>query len=173
MIEFEKSVIFLNGFPGTGKLTIAKDICRQSNILLYDNHTSNNVLFSLFTQEQIDNLPNDRLSDERQKINDVIYQTFIQHVPKENSYVFTGGCMDGRENTRKHYKEFEDLQENKRGATFLPIQLICERQELLKRVTSNERAKKHKLRNVKILEDILNKNKLMPLDQLIEIIPMP
>ena len=43
----QNTIIYLIGFAGTGKYTIAKEICRLTNARLVDNHLINNPVFSL------------------------------------------------------------------------------------------------------------------------------
>jgi hypothetical protein len=164
MMNFKNSVIYLNSFPGTGKLTIAKEICKQANVILYDNHTVNNVLFSLFTPEQRKNLRSERLLwDRRRDIYDIVFEVFRKHVPRDNNYVFTGTCMQEKPEAVDFYERFKALHAGKREALFLPVELTCDLAELKKRVVTPERAEYYKLTDPDILEDVTKKHTLVDL----------
>lgn len=47
----KNTIIYLLGFPGTGKYTIAKEICKQADFKLVDNHLINNPLFTLIEND--------------------------------------------------------------------------------------------------------------------------
>ena len=53
--NMKKNLIYLIGFPGVGKLTIAKEICKRENYVLQDNHKTVNLLFPFLdcTMEEI------------------------------------------------------------------------------------------------------------------------
>jgi shikimate kinase len=48
------TIIYLIGFPGVGKLTIAKELCNETSALLVDHHTLSNPRL-LFLYKSINN----------------------------------------------------------------------------------------------------------------------
>jgi hypothetical protein len=53
----KNTIIYLIGFPGTGKYTIAREIAQQEDFRLVDNHLVNNPLFNLIHADGITPLP--------------------------------------------------------------------------------------------------------------------
>ena len=45
--RMQKTIVYLIGYAGTGKYTIAKELGRLTGAILVDNHLINNLVFSV------------------------------------------------------------------------------------------------------------------------------
>ena len=130
--------IYLIGFAGTGKLTIARALRQQSDCLLVDNHLINNVVLSLVDPDGKTPLPAavwDRVAEVR-----AVALATIRALSKPGrSFVFTNELLQGRPG---HQQVFQDVQAvaKVRGARLLAVRLHVQPEELARRVVSPERA---------------------------------
>ncbi|CZR59410.1 uncharacterized protein PAC_09302 [Phialocephala subalpina] len=141
-------IIHINGFPGTGKLTIAIALAAllPTTTKLVHNHLLINPADAILTRSQ------SGYQDLRRAIRSAVFQSLI-HEPAtyETAYIFTdfqstdavgsGVC-----------KEFEAAA-NARGGAFVPILLRCEERVNLERLVSEDRAKHRKLTDVDLSTD--------------------
>lgn len=142
---FKNVIIYLLGYPGTGKYTIGKNICRTSpDFRLVDNHLINNPLFSLIYTDGITPL-NPRIWDNVGKVWDAVIDTMIHISPPDYSFVLTNALS----NSDKDVAWFHEVagMADSRKALFVPVVLMIEPTEHLKRITSPDRASRMKERN--------------------------
>ncbi|KAL2070722.1 hypothetical protein VTL71DRAFT_13748 [Oculimacula yallundae] len=140
-------IIHINGFPGTGKLTIAKELTARlpRSTKLVHNHLLINPADAILTRSQ------PGYQDLRRAIRSAIFQSLIHEAAThEAAYIFTdfqstdavgsGVC-----------KEFEDAA-NQRGGPFVPIVLKCDEDANLERLISDDRIAHGKLTNVELVK---------------------
>jgi broad-specificity NMP kinase len=139
-------IIHINGFPGTGKLTIATALTAllPTTTKLVHNHLLINPADAILTRSQ------SGYQNLRRAIRNAVFQSLI-HEPAtyETAYIFTdfqstdavgsGVC-----------KEFE-VAADERGGAFVPILLKCEERVNLERLVSEDRAKHRKLTDVELV----------------------
>ncbi|MCD8491927.1 MAG: hypothetical protein LRY51_08510 [Geovibrio sp.] len=89
----KNTIIYLLGFPGTGKYTIAKEICAQADVRLVDNHLVNNPLFSLIWQDGTTPLP-PRIWDNIGKVWEAVLDTIVHISAPDTSFVLTNALTD-------------------------------------------------------------------------------
>ncbi len=160
-MEISNVIIYLIGFAGTGKYTIAQEITKLSNVKLVDNHLINNPVFSVIQKDNISPIPRD-VWDRVEAIRDVVISTISNISPSNFSFVFTNELLEGKAEDIKIYNKIENLAK-KRKSKFLPIRLVCEEEELCKRVTSDDRKNRHKLIDAKTTrKKIINEKVLFP-----------
>src|SRR5580698_1059674 len=90
--KFQNTFIYLIGFPGTGKYTIAQEIARKENFRLVDNHLINNPVFSLIPLDGQTKLP-ERIWDNTRKIWEAVSDTIIHISPREYNFVLTNSLI--------------------------------------------------------------------------------
>lgn len=134
---FDNIIIYLIGFSGTGKLTIAREIARLSGARIVDNHLINNPVFSLISLDSKTPLP-DSVWQKVWAIRHIVLQVIEEISPHDFSFIFTNELVEGSEGDKKLFKEIEELA-IKRRAIFLPVRLLCKEEELCRRVISTER----------------------------------
>ena len=133
----ENTIIYLLGFPGTGKLTIAKEICKQANVKLVDNHLINNPVFSLIETDGVTPLPR-TVWDATAKIRDIVFDTMTNLSPPHYNFVLTNALSTKDPDDVPIYKKTKTMADE-RGALFIPVRLICDEEENMKRVVSPDR----------------------------------
>ncbi len=136
------TIIYLLGFPGTGKYTIAKEICAQTGAKLLDNHLINNPLFSLIEKDRIAPLP-ERIWDNVAQIWDAVLDTMIHISPAHYSFVLTNALTDEGEIDRSWFNRVQNGAVE-RGATFIPVRLKCSIEENERRIVQPNRAERLK-----------------------------
>ena len=141
-MKVENTFIYLIGFSGTGKLTIAKELQKLVPAILVDNHLINNVVFSLIDCDGVTPLP-DEVWDYTWQVRDIVLST-IRHLSKpERNFIFTNELIEGSENDAKLFEEIETLATQRRANLF-PVRLAISIDELCKRIVSPERKSKLK-----------------------------
>ena len=130
-------IIYLIGFIGVGKLTTAREICKQDqSFRLFDNHAANNVIFSLVRDGQ-NPLPKG-VWDSIHQVRAVMYGAIVNIAPHDYNYVLTNALMQDDPGDRLVYKSVEDMAA-RRGSRFLPVRLLCSELENKNRIVSPER----------------------------------
>ncbi len=156
------TIIYLIGFAGTGKLTIAKEIIAQTNMKLVSNHLSNNPVLSLIHADGKTPLPSEVWKNIA-IIRDVVFDTITNISPADYSFIFTNELIEGNETDMMIYRKVENVAA-KRGSKYLPVRLICEVDELCKRVISEERKINHKMIDADAARQQFIKSKVLTLD---------
>ena len=170
-MNLENTIIYLIGFPGTGKYTIAKELAEKlPNARLVDNHLINNVVFGLIDKGRFKKIPEEVWVPIR-KVRNVVMDVLKTLTPPEFNLVFTNVLFAEDENDQNIFDSIMDVAKQ-RKAVFVPIRLHCDPEENARRVASEGRAERMKLtdpksvmrwREEECLIDISHKN-LLDLD---------
>lgn len=156
----KNTFIYLIGFPATGKYTIAKALCElEPNIKLVDNHLINNPIFGVLSLDGKTKLHSEIWNYVTQ-IWDIVSDVIINYADKESSFVFTNVLLEEDEADKKQYQRIKNIAE-KRNGKFIPVLLTCSQDELIKRVTNEDRKARHKMLDVEGLCSYINKHKLI------------
>ncbi len=140
--KYKNCIVLLMGFAGTGKLTVARELARQPYFRLVDNHTWNNPVFNLITQDGFTPLT-EAVWQKSGKICDVIFETIYELSPAHFSFAFTQEMIEGDEYPNFFYNRLSQLSQE-RKSIFLPVRLLCDESELIKRVQIIERQSLYK-----------------------------
>ncbi len=143
LMKFENTIIYLFGFPGTGKYTIAKEIVKQANFVLVDNHLINNPVFSVIGPDGKKKLP-DEVWENCKKIWHVVWDSIHMIAPPSLNYVLTNQLTEQTIRDRAWFFEIAGHTE-KRGSRFLPVRLLCSEEELRRRIVMPDRAQRLKM----------------------------
>lgn len=138
----KNTIIYLFGFPGTGKLTTAKELGKQADVILLDNQTINIPLFKAVNADGKTKLP-ERIWDNVKKVWDAVFDTIIHIAPQEYNYVLTNVLVNEDTEDVEWFKHVRSVAEQKQ-ATFLPVRLTCSVQEMKKRIVRPERKERMK-----------------------------
>lgn len=133
-------VIALTGFPGVGKLTVARSIADSIEgsggvALVVDNHWVNNPIFGLIAQDGVTPLP----TEVWQRVGEVasaVFRTVETLTPRSWNVIFTQ-YLDGI--TDIDWLPTIGRIAEQRGATFVPVRLVCEVEENARRIVQPER----------------------------------
>jgi GNAT superfamily N-acetyltransferase len=134
--------LYLIGFAGTGKYTIAKEIAK-SGYKVVDNHLINNPIFSLLDLDDETPIAENAWISVR-KIRHIILD-FIAQDQKSN-FIFTNALLE-KEGDWKIYNLIKETAE-KRGSLFVPLKLILSPEEHEKRIASPDRKARFKMTNL-------------------------
>lgn len=131
----ENTVIYLLGLAGTGKYTIAKEICRQEDVHLVDNHLINNPVFSLI---ELDRKLPDRVWTNIGKIWEAVVDTMLHLSPPAYSFVLTNELCEDDKNDLEWFQRIEKFT-IERNSHFVPVRLSISEEALLQRRDTPER----------------------------------
>jgi Fe-S-cluster formation regulator IscX/YfhJ len=135
------NIIHLIGFPGVGKLTIAKEIARLGHYVLIDNHKINNPVFSLIGADGKTPLPKATWTH-IQNIWNVIYDVMETLSPPRLDFVMTNALIEA-EDDHAHCNRLKSIAA-KRGGIYVPVLLSCDLEEHQRRVVQPDRAANYK-----------------------------
>ncbi|QRY70062.1 AAA family ATPase [Ensifer sp. PDNC004] len=151
-VEPSGLVVHINGWPGTGKLTIARQLAERLGARLADNHTLINPAEALFA----------RGTPLYRSLRAAIRESVFEHVakaPAEQSFVFTDALSDDAADSRA-FEDYAALAQ-RRGARFVAVVIDCDLEENLKRLTRAGRAKQHKLTDPEVLLGLRRAHRLL------------
>ncbi len=134
--------IYLLGFAGTGKLTIAKALRQQFDCLLVDNHFINNVVFGLIDPDGKTPL-SPAVWERVREVRAAVFATIRDLSKPGRHFIFTNELLQGRESHERVFEEVRELA-RARGARLLVVRLQVEPEELARRVVSPGRAEAFK-----------------------------
>lgn len=138
----DNTIILLMGFAGTGKYTIGRRLSDLTGAKLVDNHLINNPIFTVVNADGVSSLPAP-VWDKVKQIRRLVYDSIRELSPPNLSFIFT---MELRQSNPGDHFAFVELKKlaRARGSLFVPFRLICDVEELCRRVTSPERAERLK-----------------------------
>lgn len=134
----ENTIIVLMGFAGTGKYTIGRELADRTGAKLIDNHLINNSLFTAIDADGVTPLPVE-IWPKITRIRQIVYETIRELSPRELSFIFTVQLFEEDPMDQAAFSDLVELAEA-RGSLFVPIRLLCEVDELCRRVVSPSRA---------------------------------
>jgi len=133
--------LYLIGFYGTGKYTIAKEIAKFGYKVV-DNHLINNPIFSLLDLDGKTPIAENAWISVR-KIRHIVLDFIVQD--QKSNFIFTNALLE-EEGDWKIYNLIKETAE-KRGSLFIPLKLIVSREEHMKRITHPDRKARFKTTN--------------------------
>lgn len=130
------------GFAGTGKYTIGLGLSQLTGAKLVDNHLINNPILTVIDADGTGPLPAP-VSDKIRDIRRIVYDSIRELSPPGLSFIFTAELRHGIPADHVAFAELKKLAQA-RGSLFVPIHLVCDVEELCRRVASPERAERRK-----------------------------
>lgn len=158
----KNTIIYLIGYAGTGKYTIAREIVALTGVVMVDNHLINNPVFSVVGVDGIKPLPAG-VWEKIAGIRRIVLDTVAELASPEASFIFTNELFEGQSVDRLLFEEIADLAAKREGL-FVPVILRCEPEELYRRVASPERAVRFKLRNADWTRESIRAYSLLHVD---------
>lgn len=124
-------IIHLNGWPGSGKLTVAREVARLLDARLLDNHTLHDVALRLcdqYTREYWELY---------YQVRDVAYRR-IRALPSHEVIVMTNALTLESDREREAWAAVKALALN-RGVPLVAVTLQCSLEENVRRIESEGR----------------------------------
>lgn len=154
-------ILHFNGFPGTGKLTIAKELAAQEPAFrLIDNHAINNLIFAMVRMDGTT-----KISRDAWNAIDDIRDTMLNFMPRNAnpslSFIFTNALANDDPTDVAVYQRVRRAAEE-RGSAYIPVILICDPDENQRRVSMPDREIKMKMTDpAGLLDMYLSQKKLL------------
>lgn len=148
------TLIYLIGFPGSGKLTIAKELCKIIDAVIVDNNLFNNIIFDIADLRDAD-VP-DNLWKNILIVRKDLLAILAVCYEKSKHYIFTNELVEGEKYDQEVFNSVIDFSE-KTGMKILFVVLHCSKEELVKRIQLQGRH--GKITSPKYVKDIELKRK--------------
>ncbi len=145
-------IIHINGWPGTGKLTIARELSRLIGARLLDNHSVLDPAHALF----------DRRDPLHHSLRRALRSAIFDHLRRmelQTALIFTDALSDDVHDSAV-FDEYRQLAAE-RAAPFVAVVLDIDAERNLERLTAAGRAERHKLTNPKILAALRANHRLL------------
>jgi hypothetical protein len=136
-IEITNVVIYLVGFSGIGKLTIARELAPILKAKVVDNHWINNPIFGLLDTDGKTKLP-EAVWDRVDEVRRAVHETIATLSPPHWNFIFTHAGHDDDPADHEIFASVLNVAE-RRQALLVPVRLTCAEEELIRRVVSPER----------------------------------
>ncbi|MBD0391190.1 AAA family ATPase [Wolbachia endosymbiont of Pentalonia nigronervosa] len=124
-------LIYLIGFPGSGKLTIAEELCKIIDAVIVDNNLFNNIIFDIADPCTTD-VPDD-LWEKILIVRKDLLAILAVCYKKSKHYIFTNELVEGEKHDQEVFNSVVDFSE-KTGMKILYVVLHCSKEELEKRI---------------------------------------
>jgi hypothetical protein len=135
-------MVYLVGFSGTGKLTVARELALILKARVVDNQWINNPIFGLLDNDRVTPFPVG-VWDQITKVRQAVLDTIAMLSAPDANFILTHAGYDNDRKDLEIYNAIE-ITAQRRGAIFVPVRLLCEEAELARRVVSPERASRLK-----------------------------
>lgn len=138
--KIENTIIYLVGFPGTGKYTVAREIAGMADFRIVDNHLINNPVFAVTRVDGKTSLPSIVWKHTR-TIRDIVVECMATISPAHFNFVLTNALYERDPVDREIFNDIVLLAE-KRSARFLPVSLkVTDIEEHKRRIAMPDREK--------------------------------
>ncbi len=130
-------ILHINGYPGVGKLTVARKLAEALDARLVDNHSIYNLAFALTDYKSV------AYYQTLEAVRAIAFARVLE-LPDETPVIFTNAHMIDSEWGNSNWDSVVDLA-RRRGSRLLVLVLDCAPAENDRRIVSPERAAKRKL----------------------------
>ena len=152
-------IVCLVGFPGAGKLTIAKSLAGMIGATIVDNHWINDPILRLVAKDGSTAVP-DAVWPQVARVRGAVLDTISTLAPLGASFIFTLAASNEDPDDRRAFEQYREVAA-RRGSRFVAVRLLCGEEELAKRITSPDR---HGRKLVDPIEAATNVRAYSPLD---------
>lgn len=154
-------LLHFNGFPGTGKLTIAKELAALvPSFRLMDNHAINNLIFAMVRMDGTSKISRDAWNA-IDDIRDIMLDFMPKHANPSLSFIFTNALAKDDPTDVAVYKRVRRAAEE-RGSAYIPVVLRCDPEENQRRISMPDRETKMKMTDpAGLLDMYLSKKELL------------
>lgn len=132
----DSCIVFMLGYPGTGKRTVGGQVARLLGGVLVDNALINRPVLELFQWDGVRPLP-PGVWDYVAPIREAVMRAIEDLAPPSTSYVFTNVLEDGP-GAADAFEAVRSLA-RRRGSRFLAVMLTCDLDEQVSRIDNPDR----------------------------------
>ncbi len=136
------SIVYLLGSPGVGKRTVAEALAARTGAAVVDNHKVNLPLMSLFRWDGRTELP-EEVWGYVERVRGVVLDALAEIAPRDASYVLTN-ALEADDESVVWFDRIAAVAAA-RDAVFVPVRLVCDLEEQLRRVVAEDRVVRLKL----------------------------
>lgn len=158
----QNTIVYLIGYAGAGKYTIAKELAALTGAAFVDNHLINNPVFSVVGADGNTPVPAS-VWPKIESIRRIVLDTIAEVAQPEASFIFTNVLYEGKPMDRRWYEDVA-LLASQRQARFVPVILRCDPEELSRRVASPERAARFKETSADQARENMRTSQLLHID---------
>ncbi len=157
----KNALIYLYGYPGVGKNTVANEIEKQSDFIAIQNHLISNAFRHVIAKNQTTDYKTlEPLVKHHTMKAWLNFLEFTDKTSPDRGLVFTS-VLYQNDPDRVEYFDFIRNWADQRRRIFVPVRIICDNAELLRRAQSPNRNAEFKLNDPVILQKILRDNVLL------------
>ncbi|PDS99362.1 chloramphenicol phosphotransferase [Rhizobium sp. S9] len=132
-----KLFILLLGFPGVGKLTIARELSPLLTAKVIDNHWFNNLILRLLDDDGTTPLPNG-IWEYTGRVRQAVLDAIVAYGPPSANFIFTHAGIEGDERSNRTFQQIA-CAARECEALLVPVRLLCDEEELARRVATPAR----------------------------------
>lgn len=162
-------LIYLFGFPGVGKNTIARAIENHSEFLAIQNHLLSNALRRAISLQPAENYSKlEPLLKHHTMKSWVNFLEFVSAAVPDQGLILTSVLY---ENDPEKVEFFELVRSwaKAQSRPFLPVRMVCDPEELARRIESPSRDMQFKLTDRRILQNLMQQNTLLNPEDSVEV----
>ncbi|PDS78204.1 chloramphenicol phosphotransferase [Rhizobium sp. L43] len=131
--------------PGVGKLTIAQELSAMVSAKIVDNHWINNPILRLLDEDGTASLPKG-VWEFTGRVRQAVLDAIIAYAPSAN-FIFTHAGLEGDERSLRTFQQIANAAEAC-AVVLVPVRMLCDEEELARRVSNPERREKLKSTDV-------------------------
>lgn len=133
----DNTFIYLLGFPGVGKYTIAQEIAQQADAVVVDSQLVNMPIFTVLQADGKTPLP-PQAFDKAKQVWSVVFDTIVELADPSTNFVLTNALLDEKASDHAWFQTVVGMVTQREGR-LLPVRLLCELEENRRRIVSPER----------------------------------
>ncbi|EJZ18659.1 AAA family ATPase (plasmid) [Rhizobium sp. Pop5] len=137
-----KLFVLLMGFPGVGKLTIARELSPHFAAKIIDNHWFNNPILRLIDDDGTAPLPSG-IWEYTGRVRQAVLDAIVAYGPPSVNFIFTHAGIEGDERSIRTFQQIADAA-RQCEALLVPVRLLCDEEELARRITTPARRERLK-----------------------------
>ena len=152
-------LIYLIGFAGTGKYSTALELQKLFDAVLVDNHLINNPIFSIINPDGTSPLPLGTWR-EVEKVRQAVFNAMCYLAHPLSSFILTNELIEKETVCGEIYRDIVAIADA-RKSIFVPVRMVCEKDELLRRVVDSSRRVRYKSTNFEKASERYDKHEVM------------
>ncbi|MBY4589154.1 chloramphenicol phosphotransferase [Rhizobium redzepovicii] len=129
--------ILLIGFPGVGKLAIAKELSPLVPAKIIDNHWFNNPILRLLDDGGTSPLP-EGIWEYTGRVRQAVLDAIVAYSAPSANFIFTHAGIDGDQRSMRTFQQIAAAAQQ-RQALLVPVRLLCDEDELARRISTPAR----------------------------------